>query len=1640
MENDHGDGDDLGSGWFEVKKKHRSSSKFTLQRSSGSSSHKPPNLSSRPQTNCGGDSSRWYGRLQYRPQSTNVNVGVGEFGSNDTTQDHREECVDAGASNLKTGFNVSASEHAVNKPELLLAEETSEPPKTDMVDQTDLSGPHESSNYSNGLKEIVEHSDHVLDPPKTETVVVLSNTSVKFGDFDEVPGQALPSDASRDNNSSRKYMDDEDATQFRNESKDESKLEDEMNSNTNFDTSPIMIHAAEPPSENKRNPLHPCEIPDSPVDVSDSTTLADPLSLPCSNNDLEVPVTSTSVAYMESQIPLNIHSTASVYFGGETSESKERFRQRLWCFLFENLNRAVDELYLLCELECDMEQINESMLVLDEATADFQELKSRAEHFDNTKKSPSLPKEGMPMTVKADHRRPHALSWEVRRMTSSPHRQEILSSSLEAFQRIQLELARKQAGITAESFTSSSSGEVSSRSSKMTTASATVGNISLKVESHVKLSDSSERKATEERQRKEVLKSGRSFPQSMPSSSTKSRRGALEPISEIDKLTFKKDKELPESKFDRLKSTDILKRSTAHLEKEKQNTAHWKSMDAWKEKRNWEDILKSPVRSSRVSHSPGVGRKVTERGRVLHDKLMSPEKKKRSALDTKREAEEKHARALRIRSQLESERVQRLQRTTEKLSRVNELHAVRSSKLREVMNARHQRGESRHEAYLAQVAKRAGDESIKVSEVRFITSLNDETKKFLLRQKLHDSEMRRAEKLQVIKTKQKEDNAREEAVSERRKFLEAEKMQRLAEIQRKKEEAIVRREEERKASSAAREARTAEQQRRKEIRVKAQQEEAELLAQKLAEKLRESEQRRKYYLEQIRERASMDFRDQPSPFQRRFPSKDSQNRSVSANSGEDSQIVGNASTAESMVKSSNSTQMKRRIKKIRQRLMALKHEFVEPVIGENTGIAHRTALGAAKAKLSRWLQELQRLRQARKEGAPSIGLIVGDMTKYLEGKDLELHATRQVGLLDFIASALPASHTSRPVACQVTVYLLRLLRVLLSLPANQTYFLVQNLLPPIIPMLSASLENYIKVAASNSGSLNLPSSKTSTENMETVGEVLDGFLWTVTVIVGHTNLDDEQLQMQEGLIELIVAYQIIHRLRDLFALYDRPQVEGSPLPSSILFGLKLLAILTSKIGNFTTIDWESCKCRIPGANLAHECEYLSSQDIGAGDQSMEPAKSGDAKLRSTEFGLSECDDCGFNKRVEENKSSEQHGCSVLGDGTLDETRKDLLGLSTGLNNSRSTLGIQSSDLGDTIDQHSEIPSQKDENSTMDGCLEGRKMNNICIVMNDSPGKGNEINLKQSVVRVLSAMAETGLVSLPSLLTAVLLQANNRSSSEQASAILPSNFEEVATAVLKVLNNVACLDITLLQCMLARSDLKMEFFHLISFLLSHCMNKWRVPNDQVGLLLLESLLLLGYFSLFHAGNQAVLRWGKSPTILHKVCDLPFVFFSDPELMPILAAALIAVCYGCDQNRSVVLQEVSSDMLCSLLRSCRSSGQTASDCIATGCSGANNSSDNSTQISLDFRNSLADISVRSSRKNVRPVLGKGISGPIKLNRNKNQKDARGTRTDEDGPLKQRAGEASSAFMLHRKIPAYFLDRAEEFFCSGTEYNTE
>ncbi|KAG5234052.1 S phase cyclin A-associated protein in the endoplasmic reticulum [Salix suchowensis] len=1304
---------------------------------------------------------------------------------------------------------------------------------------------------------------------------------------------------------------------------------------------------------------------------------------------------------------LKVHRTASLG-EGDTGESKERFRERLWCFLFENLNRAVDELYLLCELECDVGQMKEAILVLEEAASDFKELTKRVQEFENVKRS--SPQSIDVKCLKSEHHRPHAMSWEVRRMTTSSQRAEILSSSLETFKKIQQERANMLAANNTKilGLQCSSSHDVSvdhqnksaGKSDLMLSAKDSV----MKSRKQSGGSYSTQGNLNDKKQNIDLgrfnkvnfVKNGNDAPHNVSSSSANSSmllsrdnsasgfvKGKRE--TEADVLLHKKDKTLSENAIDKnLKSAEKTTKKQIPLfekDKERRNSSSRKSMEAWKERRNWEDILSSPFCvSTRLSHSPGISRKSAERARILHAKLMSPDKKKKTAFDLKREAEEKHARAMRIRSELENERVQKLQRTSEKLNRVNEWQAVRTMKLREGMYARHQRGESRHEAFLAQVVRRAGDESSKVNEVRFITSLNEENKKLMLRQKLHDSELRRAEKLQVIKTKQKEDMAREEAVLERRKLIEAEKLQRLAETQRKKEEAQVRREEERKASNAAREARAIVQLRRREERAKAQQEEAELLAQKLAERLSESEQRRKFYLEQIRERASMDFRDQSSPLMRRSMYKEGQGRTTPTHSSEDYQVNNVAGAGSSTLAAGKALlqhSMKRRIKKIRQRLMALRYEFTEPpASSENTGMGYRMAVGTARAKFGRWLQELQRLRQARKKGAASIGLITAEMIKFVEGKDPELQASRQAGLLDFIAAALPASHTSNPETCQVTIHLLKLLRVVLSAPANRSYFLSQNLLPPIIPMLSAALENYIKIAASLNvpGSINLQSSKTSVENFGSISEVLDNFLWTVGTVIGHASSDEQQVQMRDGLLELLIAYQVIHRLRDLFALYDRPQVEGSPFPSSILLSIHLLVALTYRPGTNSSINWESSPVKtvlgfenqeakpIENANLQFSSVVMTSEDLrpplfvlNCSPAVLPPNVSEDIQLDES------CDINEIKESVSISKDGEQKPQSYV------------------------ELNITNTNTRDVKDEaQKNLIEEKDLKQFVSDCAEHK--NNVVL------------NMKEPVAFLLSAISETGLVSLPSLLTAVLLQANNRLSSEQGSYILPSNFEEVATGVLKVLNNLALLDIVFMQRMLARPDLKMEFFHLMSFLLSHCTSKWKVANDQVGFLLLECLSLLGYFALFHTENQAVLRWGKSPTILHKVsetneylvfcqvilwiksnwlagrrqiCDLPFVFFSDTELIPVLAGALVAACYGCEQNKCVVQQELSMDMLVSLLRSCRNVlPEMRSNPIVENLP-TEDANESNQQISELKRSSQGDILQRSNRYNSRSL---------------------------------------------------------------------
>ncbi|XP_020582167.1 uncharacterized protein LOC110025841 [Phalaenopsis equestris] len=1683
MDGEAGTADDQGSGWFEVRKKHRIGSKLSIQKVSGGSSNKGHSWNYLPSRNAKIVKFPTVQQAECSKVRTGLNpdsiVSVNTSGLSSPAAVETLVCLDevVGGQHIDHSLKFTDSTVALNATTaVLLHKNLDEIPKIKWGDIEDVSFTVSVSGDSGKTMDDAENAHFAsCDEQKQQdlalaakTVVLASSTidvaeeNAKSENFEHVSDLILSFDAPEKFFSGTWREVSEDSSEYKNIIETELKenlkeihdVTDEQNEAPNDLISEDLV-VGSPSLASLVGGVIEMTAEESPdksvgrnVSFSEESVINEIAVAKTSSHDLPESISDgVKVSFDASTANEDVLIDEPDQGEDEHSEGKERFRERLWCFLFENLIRAVDELYLLCELECDIEQMNEAVLVLEEAISDFRELKCRVDHFETKRFASQSSKDVTGASLKTDHRRPHALSWEVRRMTTSPHRAEILSSSLEAFRKIQSERASKHIAhdgkdpifppSTIHTGSENSPGAYDKHldDGRQTTGSEgrrrvdAIHGSSIIDKTHLVVAFHSRSCSA----RASLLTSEKL----LVSSSGKGKKEPLEPISEFEKLASRKDRLLADNGIEKQSNvSDMIKRNNSQCikekEKDKRNTAPWKTMDAWKEKRNWEDILKSPLRSSsRVSCSPGLGRKNVERARVLHDKLMSPEKKKKSALDTRREAEERHARAMRIRGQLENERLQRLQRASEKLNRVNEWQAVRSLKLREGLNARQQRGETRHEAYLAQVVRRAGDESSKVNEVRFITSLNEENKKLILRQKLHNSELRRAEKMQTIRVKQKEDMAREEAAMERRKLLEAEKMQRLAETQRKKEEAQLRREEERKASSAAREAKAVEQLRRKEIRAKARQEEAELLAQKLAERLSESELRRKFYLEQIREKASTDFRDQSSPLVRRSLNREGPSRHLPTN-GEDNQtscvpVIGNSEPGVPYPTQQQS--LKRRIKRIRQRLMALKHEFIEPLfVAENLGLGCRTLLGTARVKIGRWLKELQRLCQARKEGAASIGLIVCDMLKFLEGKDIELHASRQAGLLDFISSALPASHTSKPESCQVTVYFLRLLRVLLSVPANRAYFLALNLLPPIIPMLSASLDNYIKVAASSNHGTNNSANKMPTDNMDTVTEVLDSFLFTVTTIMGYTTNDERELQMQVDLLELIVSYQAIHRLRDLFALYDRPQVEGSPFPSSIILSLNLLSVLTSRPGSISSINWDA---GISKSAIEKENEFSEIVDYNdVVDKFVMSDASGDGK--SSQLATLPQP----SETIPATESTQMVMKRVLSDIPETQSRKETSDFSLESNREEVTSVADELYIGSQKCNSEEIAKspldQEDQKITKDS--------QACRKRNDEVPcnyeRNKEATSKQPLAFFLSAMAETGLVSLTSLLTAVLLHANSRLSSDMASYVLPSNFEEVAIGVLRVLNNLACLDIFLLQKMLARSDLRMEFFHLMSFLLSHCTSRWKSANDKVGFLLLESLLLLGYFSLFHSGNQAVLRWGKPPTILHKICDLPFVFFSDPELTPILAGTFVAACYGCEQNKGVIQQELSIEMLLNLLRSCRHSLLTSHFDSSPPDSNTTNSSSDSISSAPDAKKIHGDSSSRPNRKGGQTLSSKGVTAGTRAMKCRVQRDNKKAKTCDEWAFMHNlpTSDASSAFMLHRRFPTCFLDKAEEFFAAG------
>ena len=186
----------------------------------------------------------------------------------------------------------------------------------------------------------------------------------------------------------------------------------------------------------------------------------------------------------------------------------------------------------------------------------------------------------------------------------------------------------------------------------------------------------------------------------------------------------------------------------------------------------------------------------------------------------------------------------------------------------------------------------------------------------------------------------------------------------------------------------------------------------------------------------------------------------------------------------------------------------------------------------------------------------------------LDEKDSELHVARQLGLLDFVATSIPLRQD--PI---ITLNLLQIQKTLLYLPANRSYYIIRNLLPPMVPMLLSSLEifstfgNFYQEPSSitpneeSVSEFNNDKIKKANE-LVVLQEILEGLLNSTISIMGHYCIDDGQLSMQDDLVDLLVASGLIHQLQNFFAVFNWQQNKKIQIPNSIVLSLKLMEVLT----------------------------------------------------------------------------------------------------------------------------------------------------------------------------------------------------------------------------------------------------------------------------------------------------------------------------------------------------------------------------------------------------------------------------------------------------------------------------------------------
>uniref|UniRef100_A0A8V5GRJ8 Uncharacterized protein n=1 Tax=Melopsittacus undulatus TaxID=13146 RepID=A0A8V5GRJ8_MELUD len=193
--------------------------------------------------------------------------------------------------------------------------------------------------------------------------------------------------------------------------------------------------------------------------------------------------------------------------------------------------------------------------------------------------------------------------------------------------------------------------------------------------------------------------------------------------------------------------------------------------------------------------------------------------------------------------------------------------------------------------------------------------------------------------------------------------------------------------------------------------------------------------------------------------------------------------------------------------------------------------------------------------------------------------------------------------------------------------------------------------------------------------------------------------------------------------------------------------------------------------------------------------------------------------------------------------------------------------------------------------------------------------------RQDPTGLTAVLQSTDLVGVLHMLYCVLFHGTisdpNTASPKDSYA---TNTVQVAIQSLRFFNSFAVLDLPAFQSIVGAEGLSLAFRHIISSLLWYC------SQHTCEGLLHEVIICVGYFTVNNTDNQIIVQSGRHPTVLQKLCQLPFQYFSDPRLIKVLFPSLIAACYNNPQNKIILEQEMSCVLLATFIQDfAQSSGQ-------------------------------------------------------------------------------------------------------------------